>query len=70
LNRKRYHALKYTGPGTSLTLGLPREHPWVSGRTASRSGIPYTANLPTEEVFTIAHKSRVDGTVRATKPLS
>jgi aminopeptidase len=70
LNRKRYHALKYTGPGTNLTLGLPRAHLWVSGRTASRSGIPYTANLPTEEVFTIAHRSRVDGTVRATKPLS
>jgi len=36
----------------------------------SRGGIPFTANLPTEEVFTIAHKDRVDGTVRASKPLS
>ncbi len=70
LNRKRYSALKYTGPGTSLTLGLPAGHIWVSGRSASRNGIPFTANLPTEEVFTIAHKDRVDGTVRASKPLS
>lgn len=70
LNAKRYTALKYTGPGTSLTLGLPEGHIWVSGRSASRNGIPFTANLPTEEVFTIAHKDRVDGTVRATKPLS
>ncbi len=70
LNEKQYSALKYTGPGTSLTLGLPAGHIWVSGRSASRNGIQFTANLPTEEVFTIAHKDRVDGTVRASKPLS
>jgi aminopeptidase len=70
LNRKRYSALKYTGPGTDLMLGLPEGHIWVSGRSASRNGIPFTANLPTEEVFTIAHKDRVDGVVRASKPLS
>jgi aminopeptidase len=70
LNNKRYSALKYTGPGTDLTLGLPEGHVWVSGRSVSRGGIPFTANLPTEEVFTIAHKDRVDGTVRASKPLS
>jgi aminopeptidase len=70
LNNKRYSALKYTGPGTNLTLGLPEGHIWVSGRSVSRGGIPFTANLPTEEVFTIAHKDRVDGTVRASKPLS
>jgi len=70
LNDRRYSALKYTGPGTDLTLGLPEGHIWVSGRSVSRGGILFTANLPTEEVFTIAHKDRVDGTVRASKPLS
>jgi aminopeptidase len=70
LNRKQFDALKYRGPGTDLTLGLPAGHVWVSGRSASLSGIPFTANLPTEEVFTIPHKDRVDGTVRSTKPLS
>ena len=42
----------------------------MSGNTTSRTGIRFTANLPTEEVFTIPHKDRVDGTVRSTKPLS
>ena len=70
LNRKRYTALKYTGPGTDLTIGLPAGHVWVSGQSVSRSGITFTANLPTEEVFTIAHKDHVDGIVRASKPLS
>ena len=70
LNERRYTALKYTGPGTDLTLGLPDAHRWVSGRTASRGGIPFTANIPTEEVFSIAHKDRVEGWVRSSKPLS
>jgi aminopeptidase len=70
LNRRRYSALKYRAPGTDLTVGLPDDHVWVSARTTSRSGIPFTANIPTEEVFTMPHKDRVDGVVRSTKPLS
>jgi aminopeptidase len=70
LNRRRYDALKYSGPGTDLMLGLARGHVWVSGRTVSRRGVPFAANLPTEEVFSMPHKDRVDGTVRSTKPLS
>ena len=70
LNRKRYDALKYRGPGTELTLGLPAGHIWVSGQSTSRQGILFAPNVPTEEVFTMAHKDRVDGTVRSTKPLS
>jgi aminopeptidase len=70
LNRKQYSALRYTGPGTSLTIGLPEGHIWISARSDSRNGIAFTANIPTEEVFTIPHRERVDGTVRSTKPLS
>lgn len=70
LNQKRYTALKYTGPGTELMIGLPAGHLWVSGRSSTRTGTPFVPNLPTEEVFTMPHKDRVEGTVRATKPLS
>jgi len=70
LNDKRYAALKYKGPGTELTIGLPAGHLWVSGRSESRSGIPFAPNLPTEEVFTMPHKNCVDGVVRSSKPLS
>jgi aminopeptidase len=70
LNGKQYTALRYSGPGTSLTIGLPQGHVWVGGRSASASGIRFAPNLPTEEVFTMPHKDRVDGTVRSTKPLS
>jgi aminopeptidase len=70
LNRRQYRALKYAGPGTDLMIGLPSGHVWVSGRSASRTGITFTANLPTEEVFTMPHKDLVDGTITASKPLS
>jgi len=70
LNAKQYSALTYAGPGTSLTIGLPPAHVWVGGRSASSAGIRFAPNLPTEEVFTMPHKDRVDGVVRSTKPLS
>lgn len=70
LNARRYSALKYRGPGTDLTIGLADGHVWVSGRSTSLNGITFAPNVPTEEVFTMPHKDRVDGIVRATKPLS
>jgi aminopeptidase len=70
LNRKQYSALRYTGPGTALTIGLAPGHLWVGGRSANAAGILFAPNLPTEEVFTMPHKDRVDGVVRSTKPLS
>jgi aminopeptidase len=70
LNDRRYSALTYRGPGTDLTIGLPDAHVWVSGQSASRSGTLFAPNIPTEEVFTMPHKDRVDGVVTSTKPLS
>lgn len=70
LNRKQFSALRYSGPGTALTIGLPQGHVWISARSEARNGVSFTANIPTEEVFTMPHKDRVDGTVRSTKPLS
>jgi aminopeptidase len=70
LNEKQYATLTYRGPGTDLRLGLPAGHVWVSGQSTSRNGILFAPNLPTEEVFTMAHKDRVDGVVTSSRPLS
>jgi aminopeptidase len=70
LNQKRYTALKYSGPGTDLTIGLPRGHVWKSALDTSTNGIAFTPNLPTEEVFTMPHREQVNGVVTASKPLS
>jgi aminopeptidase len=70
LNDKRYSALKYRGPGTDFTLGLVDNHVWAGGASMARNGILCNPNIPTEEVFTMPHRERVDGVVRSTKPLS
>ncbi len=70
LNAKRYAALKYKGPGTDFTLGLVDDHIWAGGASTARNGILCNPNIPSEEVFTMPHRERVDGIVRATKPLS
>lgn len=70
LNDKQYTELRYRAPGTNLTIGLPAGHVWVSGQSEARNGIVFAPNLPTEEVFTMPHKERVDGVVTSTRPLS
>lgn len=67
---KRYTALRYRGPGTDLTLGLPAGHVWAGGGGVSLAGQPFVANLPTEEIFTLGHRERAEGTVRASRPLN
>jgi aminopeptidase len=69
LNALRLDALRYEGPGTDLTIGLLPGSRWHSGAMATVDGIVHAPNLPTEEVFTSPDPDRVDGVVRATKPL-
>ena len=70
LNRRRYDALHFRGPGTDLAVGLASGHRWLGGSGRAANGITCLPNIPTEEVFTVPHAQRVDGHVRATKPLS
>ncbi len=70
LTTKRYNALHYTAPGTDLTIGLPVNHKWLSGETSTKSGHAFIPNLPTEEVFSMPHKNKVDGVVKASRPLN
>jgi aminopeptidase len=70
LNEKQYEALRYRGPETDLTIGMPEHHVWAGGRSITPAGIRFNANIPTEEIFSAPHKNRVDGTVSSTKPLS
>jgi len=70
LNTKRYLSLHYTAPGTDLTIGLPDKHFWEGGGGTFRNGIFCIPNLPTEEVFSMPHKDKVDGVVKSTFPLN
>ncbi|MBD2844826.1 aminopeptidase [Paenibacillus sp. IB182496] len=70
LNARKYTALRYTAPGTDLTVGLPDGHYWISAGSENKEGTRFVANMPTEEVFTAPHKDKVNGKVHSTKPLS
>lgn len=70
LNAKAYAALHYKAPGTNLTVGLPQGHHWDSAGSTTQDGIFYIANLPTEEIFTLPHKDKINGHVSASMPLS
>jgi aminopeptidase len=69
LNGQR-HALKYSGPGMDLTIGLADGHEWEGGASTTTTGITCNPNIPTEEVFTTPHCRRVNGHVVSSKPLS
>ena len=77
LQAKKFSALHYRGtsPGdksenTDFTLGLPRGHKWITAQSLAENGIVFTANMPTEEIFTLPDRHRADGVVTATFPLS
>ena len=70
LNEKKYTALHYTAKGTDLTVGLHPTHVWEGVDSENRHGHTFTANMPTEEVFTVPDRNRVNGVVASTKPLS
>lgn len=69
LNGRRYAALRFTGPGTDLRVGLADGHRWEGGGAHTPDGVPFLPNVPTEEIFTAPHSQRVDGVVRASMPL-
>ncbi|ERI11688.1 aminopeptidase [Aneurinibacillus aneurinilyticus] len=70
LNQKKYKYLHYQAPGTDLTIELPSNHLWVGGGSTSERNVPFVANIPTEEVFTVPLKEGVNGVVTSTKPLN
>jgi aminopeptidase len=70
LNQKKYAALLFRGPGTNLKVALADGHLWEGAWGQAKNGVRCVPNIPTEEVFTMPHKYRVDGYVSSTKPLS
>ena len=70
LNKQQFDKLHYTGPGTDLTLGLPKNHIWESAGSVNEAGQVFIANMPTEEVFTAPDARRAEGYVSSSKPLS
>lgn len=70
MQAKKFSALHYKSENTDFTLGLPRGHKWISAQAMAENGVIFTANMPTEEIFTLPDRTRADGTVTSTFPLN
>jgi aminopeptidase len=70
LNELQVDSIHFTGPGTDLRVGLLPESRWQGCESLTAEGLPYVANMPTEEVFTTPDLRRTEGHVRSTRPLA
>jgi len=70
LNELAVDEIHFKGPGTDFRVGLLPESRWQGCESVTAGGIPYVANMPTEEVFTTPDLRRAEGHVRSTRPLS
>lgn len=71
LNAMNLDYLTYkSANGTDLRVKLQPNHVWLGARETNMLGRSFTANMPTEEVFTMPKRDGVDGVVVSTKPLS
>lgn len=71
LNEMQFEKLHYSSKlGTDLTIEMPKNHLWIGGSSMSETGVRFTANIPTEEIFSAPRRDGVNGIVYATKPLS
>lgn len=71
LNSNEFKYMHYKNSlGTDLKIELPENHIWISGSAYTPEGIEFSANIPTEEIFTLPKKSGVNGKVVSSMPLS
>jgi aminopeptidase len=68
MNELKADALRFTGPGTDLTVGLNSKAQWIGGFDLALTGERFMANIPTEEIFTSPDCRRINGRVRLTRP--
>ncbi|MBE6041571.1 MAG: aminopeptidase [Clostridiales bacterium] len=73
LNSYNFARLKYkNSAGTDVTVELPEGHYWGGGaeESTNEDKLTFSANIPTEEVFTLPRRDGINGRLVATKPLS
>lgn len=70
LNEYNFKYLKYKNSlGTDFIAELPEDHYWAGGEETSAKGVKFSANIPTEEIFTLPKKDSINGKIVASKPL-
>ena len=70
LNKHNFEYIHMTNKsGTDLMVGLATDHVWIAAEEEGQDGVPFTANMPTEEIFTAPHNRKIHGTVVNALPL-
>ena len=69
LNKLEIDSLHFTGPGTDLHVKLLPISRFFGGSNTSTRGVPFMANVPTEEVYTTPDFRETRGTVQITRPV-
>ena len=69
LNSMDLEKLIYKSSKTDLEIGLPEGHIWQGGSAFDPKNVEFCPNIPTEEVYGMPHKEKVNGIVYSTKPL-
>jgi len=62
-------ALRFSGPGTELRVGLSRRSRWVGGGSRTPDGRYFLANHPSEEAFTSPDARLTEGRATCTRPV-
>lgn len=71
MNQHDFQFLHYRNSlGTDLVVELPEGHIWAGGSELTAGGVPFVANLPTEEIYTLPKRDGINGVVVAAKPLN
>lgn len=71
LHGNAFASLRYKNSlGTDLTIALPKGHQWYGGGDPCERGYVFVANMPTEEVFTMPHRTGANGKVVSSMPLN
>lgn len=71
LNTNSFKSLHFQNSlGTDLTVGMADDHVWEGVGDKTMAGKEFIPNIPTEEVYSLPHKNRIDGTVFSSLPLN
>lgn len=70
LSDHAFKTIHLKGPGTDLKVGLAQNHLWKTAVLKDKEGRENAVNMPSEEVFTLPDRVRVEGTVSSTKPFT
>ncbi len=70
LNYHKFPRIRFSGPGTDLTVGMLPDRRFNGGSCTAADGTVFFPNIPTEEVFSTPDMTATEGNVTCTRPVT